>query len=73
MAFDLTVALWIAAAVDGLGVVLESKLLAEREIASGKLVCPLVNSTTKYIISVIIWFPPAPTHAFCADVFKPRY
>ncbi|WP_158781683.1 LysR substrate-binding domain-containing protein [Pantoea sp. BAV 3049] len=35
----------ITAAVDGLGVVLESKLLAERELQRGTLVCPLVDST----------------------------
>ena len=33
----------IAMAVDGLGVALESTLLAEREIASGRLVAPLLD------------------------------
>jgi DNA-binding transcriptional LysR family regulator len=40
LAFDRS-ALAIAAAVDGLGVVLESSLLTERERAAGKLVAPL--------------------------------
>lgn len=35
----------ISAASDGIGVVLESKLLAEKEIASGRLVAPLVDRT----------------------------
>ena len=34
----------IAAAVDGLGVALESTLLAERELASGRLMAPLLSS-----------------------------
>lgn len=45
LAFDRS-AMCIAAAVDGLGVVLESTLLAERELASGKLVAPLRETTT---------------------------
>lgn len=35
----------IAAAVDGLGVVLESNLLGDRELRAGKLVCPLQGKT----------------------------
>ena len=35
----------IAAAADGLGVALESTRLAERELASGRLVAPLIGST----------------------------
>lgn len=35
----------IAAAVDGLGVVLESTLLAERELTRGSLMCPLLGKT----------------------------
>lgn len=35
----------ISAAVDGLGVVLESTLLAERELSKGTLVCPLRGKT----------------------------
>lgn len=45
LAFDRS-GMAIAAAVDGLGVVLESTLLAERELASGKLVAPLREQTT---------------------------
>ena len=45
LAFDRS-AMSIAAAVDGLGVVLESTLLAERELASGALVAPLRGQTT---------------------------
>ncbi|WP_414157882.1 hypothetical protein [Pseudomonas sp. BNK-15] len=44
LAFDRS-SMCIAAAVGGLGVVLESTLLAERELALGKLVCPLRGST----------------------------
>jgi len=45
LAFDRS-GMAIAAAVDGLGVVLESTLLAERELASGRLVAPLRATTT---------------------------
>ena len=45
LAFDRT-AMAIAAAVDGLGVALESTLLAERELASGTLVAPLREQST---------------------------
>ncbi|MGI4718556.1 MAG: LysR substrate-binding domain-containing protein [Janthinobacterium lividum] len=45
LAFDRS-AMAIAAAVDGLGVVLESTLLAERELASGRLVAPLRGKST---------------------------
>jgi len=50
LAFDRS-AMAIAAAVDGLGVVLESTLLAERELASGKLVAPLMgrSTTVRYV------------------------
>ncbi|KLR12161.1 hypothetical protein ABR27_18215 [Enterobacter hormaechei subsp. hormaechei] len=48
---------------------LESKILAERKIASGKLVCPLVNSTSKihYIGHYLVF--PQHQH-FALDVFK---
>jgi len=36
----------IAAAVEGLGVALESTLLAERELATGRLVAPLEGRST---------------------------
>lgn len=41
----------ISAPVDGLGVVLESTLLAERELASGKLVSPLrmTSNSVRYV------------------------
>lgn len=41
----------IAAATRGLGVMLESDLVAERELASGKLVSPLrdVSSSVRYV------------------------
>lgn len=44
LAFDRS-GMAIAAAVDGLGVILESTLLAERELAAGKLVAPLRAQT----------------------------
>jgi len=45
LAFDRS-AMAIAAAVDDLGIVLESSLLAERELAAGTLVAPLREQTT---------------------------
>jgi LysR family transcriptional regulator, glycine cleavage system transcriptional activator len=39
----------IAAAAEGLGVALESTLLAERELASGRLVLPLETSAIRYV------------------------
>lgn len=50
LAFDRS-AMVIAAAVDGLGVALESTLLAERELASGALVAPLRehSTTVRYV------------------------
>ncbi|MCI1035887.1 LysR substrate-binding domain-containing protein [Pseudomonas putida] len=45
LAFDRS-SMGISAAVDGLGVVLESTLLAERELATGKLVAPLQGAST---------------------------
>ncbi|MDL4915540.1 MAG: LysR substrate-binding domain-containing protein [Enterobacterales bacterium endosymbiont of Blomia tropicalis] len=61
----------IAAAVDGLGVVLESKLLAEREIASGRLVCPLVSSTKEiHYIGHYMVFPRHQHRHFALEEFK---
>lgn len=61
----------IAAAVDGLGVVLESKLLAERELASGRLVCPLVNSTREiHYIGHYLVFPRHQHMHLALDSFK---
>jgi DNA-binding transcriptional LysR family regulator len=50
----------IAAAVDGLGVALESTRLAEREIANGQLVAPLsgIASDVRYVGHYLV-FPPA--------------
>lgn len=50
LAFDRS-AMAIAAAVDGLGVALESTLLAERELATGTLVAPLMgrSTTVRYV------------------------
>lgn len=49
----------IAAAVDGLGVALESRRLAERELASGRLVAPLagIANDIRYIGHWLV-FPP---------------
>jgi DNA-binding transcriptional LysR family regulator len=61
----------IAAAVDGLGVVLESKLIAEREIASGRLVCPLVSSTSEiHYIGHYLVFPQHQHMHFALETFK---
>lgn len=61
----------IAAAVDGLGIVLESKLLAEREIASGRLVCPLINSTSEiHYIGHYLIFPRHQHMHFALIIFK---
>lgn len=50
LAFDRS-SMGISAAVDGLGVVLESTMLADRELRSGKLVCPLrdVSNSVRYV------------------------
>lgn len=61
----------IAAAVDGLGVVLESKLLAERELKRGALVCPLIDITKEihYIGHYLVY--PRSKHPHPAfDTFK---
>lgn len=56
LAFDRS-SMGISAAVDGLGVVLESTLLAAREIAEGKLVCPLQGSTNSvnYVAHYLVY------------------
>jgi LysR family glycine cleavage system transcriptional activator len=57
LAFDRS-AMSIAAAVDGLGVVLESTLLAERELASRALVAPLrAHSTTVRYVGHYLVYP----------------
>ncbi|HQQ69181.1 MAG TPA: LysR substrate-binding domain-containing protein [Alicycliphilus sp.] len=54
--------LCIRAAVDGLGVALESTLLAQREIAEGKLVAPLAGKTVDIDTSNhALVFPMTPT------------
>ncbi len=61
----------IAAAVDGLGVVLESKLLAERELASGRLVCPLIATTQEiHYIGHYLVFPRHQHRHFALNSFK---
>ncbi|RPH30182.1 LysR family transcriptional regulator [Buttiauxella warmboldiae] len=61
----------IAAAVDGLGVVLESKLLAERELACGKLVCPLKETTREiHYIGHYLVFPRHQHKHVALDIFK---
>ncbi|MBQ5265164.1 LysR family transcriptional regulator [Klebsiella pneumoniae] len=55
----------IAAAVDGLGVVLESKLLAEKELSRGALVCPLVSTTQE--IHYIGHYLLLPGHPYLHD------
>jgi DNA-binding transcriptional LysR family regulator len=45
----------IAAAADGLGVCLESMLMAEREIASGRLVAPFGNRGVRVIGHRLVW------------------
>lgn len=61
----------IAAAVDGLGVVLESKLLAERELTSGRLVCPLIETAQEiHYIGHYLVFPRHQHRHFALDSFK---
>lgn len=64
LAFDRT-SMCIAAAVDGLGVVLESTLLAERELASGKLVAPLRGQSTsvRYVGHYLVYPKRQQQHA----------
>jgi len=60
----------IAAAADGLGIALESTLLAEREIARGRLVAPLAGRSQdiRYVGHHLVFPPPserrAPLRAF---------
>ena len=49
----------IAAAVDGLGVTLESTLIAERELARGQLVAPLAGlARDVHYVGHFLVFPP---------------
>ena len=70
LAFDRS-GMSIAAAVGGLGVALESTLLAERELADGRLVAPLRNSTTsvRYVGHYLVHPRSAHPHA-ARDQFK---
>lgn len=60
----------INAAVDGLGVALESTLLAERELASGRLVAPLMErcENVRYVGHHLI-YPPAAQRRRTVQVF----
>jgi LysR family glycine cleavage system transcriptional activator len=55
----------IAAAADGLGIALESTLLAEREIARGRLVAPLAGRAQdiRYVGHHLVYPPPAERRA----------
>lgn len=60
----------IAAAVDGLGVALESTRLAERELASGRLVTPLLhNCTNVYYVGHHLVYPAAAQRRRTVQVF----
>ncbi|MDY0417012.1 hypothetical protein PYW49_04895 [Enterobacter sp. 170198] len=60
----------ITATVDGLGG-LEPKLLAERELASGRLVCPLIETTQEiHYIGHYLVFPRHQHRHFALDSFK---
>lgn len=54
----------IAAAVDGLGIALESTLLAERELSSGRLVMPLLNISNdiEYVGHHLVYPKRTPTN-----------
>lgn len=61
----------IAAAVDGLGVVLESTLLGDRELRTGKLVAPLMGKTreVKYVGHHLV-YPKRLHHHAAFESFK---
>ncbi|MGF6770384.1 LysR family glycine cleavage system transcriptional activator [Paraburkholderia sp. GAS199] len=61
----------IAAAVDGLGVVLESTLLADRELKNGTLATPLLGRTREvpYIGHYLV-YPKRYHHHLAFDIFK---
>jgi DNA-binding transcriptional LysR family regulator len=61
----------IAAAVNGMGVVLESTLLAERDLAAGNLVAPLRSMThdIQYIGHYLV-YPKRRTRHEGAEVFR---
>ncbi|MGJ7546945.1 LysR substrate-binding domain-containing protein [Pseudomonas alloputida] len=70
LAFDRS-SMGISAAVDGLGVVLESTLLAERELATGKLVAPLreVSQSVRYVAHRLV-HPRRPRQQDAVAQFK---
>lgn len=61
----------IAAAAGGLGVVLESDLVAEQELASGRLVSPLrhVSNSVRYVGHYLV-HPRRPTQPHAVSQFK---
>ncbi|WMY11770.1 LysR substrate-binding domain-containing protein [Paraburkholderia phenoliruptrix] len=64
-------AMAIAAAADGLGVVLESTLLAEREIKSGALVRPLTHVTRELqYIGHYLMYPKRLHYHYAFETFK---
>ncbi|TWC67549.1 LysR substrate-binding domain-containing protein [Herbaspirillum sp. SJZ099] len=60
----------IAAAVDGLGVVLESTLMAERELAAGKLVRPLSGTREVKYIGHYLAYPRRQHHHEGFETFR---
>jgi len=70
LAFDRS-SMGISAAVDGLGVVLESTLLAEREMATGKLVAPLkgLSQSVRYVAHHLV-HPRRPRQQEAVAQFK---
>src|SRR3546814_10283746 len=48
----------ISAAVDGLGVILDSRLQTEREVASGKLVLPLGSEPAVLVYHRLLYLQP---------------
>lgn len=61
----------IAAAVDGLGVCLESTRLAERELRDGRLVSPLINrsQSVKYLAHYLV-YPEASKNKSSVKLFR---
>jgi len=70
LAFDRS-SMGIAAAAGGLGVVLESDLVAEQELASGRLVSPLrhVSNSVRYVGHYLV-HPRRPTQPHAVSQFK---
>lgn len=70
LAFDRS-SMCIAAAAGGLGVVLESDLVAEQELASGRLVSPLrhVSNSVRYVDHYLV-HPRRPRQPHAVSQFK---